>query len=132
MPGYGDAPPEHRWKPGQSGNPAGRKRGSINLTTLIRKKLRERDPETKMLWGEILAARLIEQAVAGDSRASATALREIMNRIDGPVTAHVDVTSAGQSIGDYRQLSGLTDDELRRLAGVGDGGADPASPSEQS
>jgi hypothetical protein len=33
--GYGRPPVEHRFKPGQSGNPAGRKKGSKNLATVI-------------------------------------------------------------------------------------------------
>ncbi len=33
--GYKRPPPEHRFKPGQSGNPKGRRKGSRNLTTLI-------------------------------------------------------------------------------------------------
>lgn len=34
--GYGRPPREHRWKPGQSGNPKGRRKGSKNLATIVR------------------------------------------------------------------------------------------------
>ena len=40
--GYG-SPPEHtRFKPGQSGNPKGRPRGSLNLATVLGRILREK------------------------------------------------------------------------------------------
>ena len=40
--GYGRPPLHSRFKPGQSGNPSGRTRGSKNLATIIRKAVNER------------------------------------------------------------------------------------------
>ncbi len=39
--GYGKPPAETRFKPGQSGNPAGRKKGSQNLATMVQRALDE-------------------------------------------------------------------------------------------
>lgn len=48
------------WKPGQSGNPAGRKKGSINVATRLR----------KMIDVEALIRRLSESAAKGNTRAA--------------------------------------------------------------
>ncbi len=62
--------PPHAWKPGQSGNPAGRKPGSGEVAQ-IRAAIAERVPEllaammTRALDGDVGAARLLlERAVA--------------------------------------------------------------------
>ena len=39
--GYGMPPKSTRFKKGQSGNPAGRKKGSRNLATIVRRELEE-------------------------------------------------------------------------------------------
>lgn len=48
------------WKPGQSGNPAGRPKGSINAATRLR----------KMIDVEALIRRLAESAAKGNTRAA--------------------------------------------------------------
>jgi hypothetical protein len=44
--GYGKPPRKHQFKPGQSGNPKGRRRGSKGLKTELREELNERVPIT--------------------------------------------------------------------------------------
>lgn len=70
----------HRWQPGQSGNPAGRKpKGTDTLTGVLREKADKRK----------LAERLLELAYKGD----VVALRYVYDRIDGtPVQRTEDVT----------------------------------------
>ena len=53
-------PPAARWQKGQSGNPAGRKRGSINVATRLR----------RMIDVEALVAKLHETAMKGNTRAA--------------------------------------------------------------
>ena len=53
-------PPAARWQKGQSGNPAGRKRGSINVATRLR----------RMIDVEALIATLHETALKGNTRAA--------------------------------------------------------------
>ena len=53
-------PPAARWQKGQSGNPAGRKRGSINVATRLR----------RMIDVEALITRLHEAALKGNTRAA--------------------------------------------------------------
>lgn len=82
MPGHCDPPQEYRFKPGQSGNPAGRPKGSVSLTRLIREEL-ERD-------GEDAARQLIRAAIDKAKAGSWRHLKEIIDRIDGPIAHHVE------------------------------------------
>jgi len=83
------------WKPGQSGNPAGRQRGSVNLTSAIKRALKEtleleKDPTAGEFVktqprkaSDVLARSLIINAIKGN----AAAIREVMARVDGPLSA---------------------------------------------
>jgi hypothetical protein len=73
--GYGKPPKDHRFKPGQSGNPNGRPVGSLNVGTVLVRILRERltivengrrKTITKL---ETMLKQLVNQAATGDLRA---------------------------------------------------------------
>jgi len=85
-------PKEHQWKPGQSGNPKGGKRGP-HLTTLLREALSQPDEDygTK---AEKLIAVAMKYAQKGDFRF----FKEIMERIEGKVPDQTDITTQGQRI----------------------------------
>jgi hypothetical protein len=75
-------PPLHsRFKPGQSGNPSGRAKGSQNLRTLFNKILNEQIPlidgnQSKTITkAEAILRQLIIGALKGDSRSLLTLLR---------------------------------------------------------
>jgi len=68
---------EPRWKPGQSGNPAGR---PVNSVTAL---LKNQDP----LTNKSICDKLIELAQAGDL----PAIKEYLDRTDGKVTDKVAV-----------------------------------------
>jgi len=61
-------PPATAWKPGQSGNPAGRKKGSINAPTKLR----------HMIDAEAIVKRLQMAALAGDVQAARTLLERAL------------------------------------------------------
>jgi hypothetical protein len=70
--GYGKPPRHSRFKPGQSGNPKGRPRGSSNFKTDLRKTLKSRvrvtkdgKPETRSTQAAALA-RLQQMAISGN------------------------------------------------------------------
>ena len=63
------------WKPGQSGNPAGRPRGSRNKVTKYRAELEAR--------GTAVIATIIERALDGDMQAA----RLVIERISPPIRA---------------------------------------------
>ena len=63
-----------RWKPGQSGNPAGRRKGSVSLAAALQKLL-VKEPDKL----ESIARTLVDSAIAGD----VSAARLLFERLDG-------------------------------------------------
>lgn len=51
------------FQPGQSGNPKGKKPGTISITSEIKKQLQKRDPETRKTFLEILVKRIMLKAI---------------------------------------------------------------------
>ena len=79
--GYCKPPVHTRFKPGQSGNPSGRVKGSKNLKTLFHQILNEQIPlidgnqSKKVTKAEALMRRLVIGALKGDSRSLMTLMR---------------------------------------------------------
>src|SRR5689334_18923380 len=79
--GYCRPPLHSRFKPGQSGNPSGRVKGSKNLKSLFHQILNEQIPlvdgsqSKKVTKAEVLMRRLIIGALKGDSRSIMTLMR---------------------------------------------------------
>ena len=79
--GYRNPPVHTRFKPGQSGNPSGRRKGSQNLKTLFNKILNEevslRDGESvkKISKAEAVLRGVVVGALRGDTRSLAMLLR---------------------------------------------------------
>ncbi len=71
-------PPEHRFKPGQSGNPGGRPKAKL-ITTAYREALELLDPKEKKTLAQVLANITVEQARKGNL----AALKEITDRTEG-------------------------------------------------
>lgn len=73
--GYGRPPQHSRFQPGQSGNPKGRPKGSLNLATAINRALREKvqvvENGRRRTLTKLDAAikGLVNRAVKGDARA---------------------------------------------------------------
>jgi hypothetical protein len=78
--GYGRPPKAHRFKPGQSGNPSGRPKGSISMAALLRKALIETVEITingrtrRVRKVELAIKQLVNKAAKGDARALNTIL----------------------------------------------------------
>ena len=79
--GYRKPPRQHRFKPGQSGNPAGRPRKSRNLNTLLEEELdrpiviKEHGRERRIPKREAIVKRLVANALNGDQRTLAMLLK---------------------------------------------------------
>lgn len=79
--GYKSPPAHSRFKPGQSGNPSGRAKGSQNLKTLFQKilkeevSLREGSEVRKVSKAEALMRGLVVGALKGDTRSIGTLFR---------------------------------------------------------
>jgi hypothetical protein len=73
--GYGRPPKAHQFKPGQSGNPKGKSKGSRNFKTDVKAVLKEpvkitRDGKAKRVSTQLASLmRLREKALSGDARA---------------------------------------------------------------
>ena len=74
--GYGRPPVGTRFKPGQSGNPTGRPKGTLNLRTDLREELTERirlregDRDLKVSKQRAMLKALVAKALKGDARAA--------------------------------------------------------------
>jgi len=90
--GYGRPPVHSRFKPGVSGNPSGRPRGSQNFKTLLDRILKEVIPlldgeqHRKVSKAEAITRRLVIGALKGDSRSQITLFRlaEITGQFEQP------------------------------------------------
>jgi hypothetical protein len=84
--GYGKPPRAHQFKPGQSGNPRGRPKGTLNLATDLAAELgeqitvREGDHTQRISKQRALVKSLMGKALDGDVRAT-TALLALYARI---------------------------------------------------
>ena len=77
-----------QFQKGQSGNPSGRRKGTINLTNLLRKRLREQlSDEDRRMIAEEWVDRFIVLAAK-----DAAAAGKLLDRIDGPVTVRQEVS----------------------------------------
>ena len=83
--GFGKPPKANQFKPGQSGNPKGRPRGTKNLATDLREELLERIPVTvdgvprKITKQRALIKSIFGKAAKGDPRAALTLIRLIQS-----------------------------------------------------
>lgn len=74
--GYAKPPREHQFRPGQSGNPRGRPKGSKNISTLFEQALTAKQPVReggkvrRRQNIEILIQQLVLKALKGDPRAA--------------------------------------------------------------
>ena len=72
--GYGKPPKSRQFKPGQSGNPRGRRKGTRNLRTYLREELSTRvtvnkDGKRRRLpKAALIASQLVNSAIKGNSR----------------------------------------------------------------
>jgi hypothetical protein len=93
---YDNPSPENRFKPGESGNPNGRPKGSISLVGILREKLAECPEGTdKKTYAQLLIQRALNIALQGGD---VSMIRDIFDRIDGKPTGSLDLTSLGKQI----------------------------------
>ena len=104
--GYRKPPAKTRFKPGQSGNPNGRPKGSVNLKTDLRSELsekiriREGERSLKVSKQRAMLKALVAKALKGDARAANVVLT-LVGRLFEPEAAAEEVptlTSDDQAI----------------------------------
>ena len=119
-----DLPKQTRWEKGTSGNPGGKKKGTLNLATtfeeaLLRKVTVTMDGEKKVISVmEALVMRLLDGGLKGDTKA----INSILDRIERLIgserkqdteTSEEDIEIL-QRVLAKRDFSGLSDDGLER------------------
>jgi len=73
--GYGRPPKAHRFRPGQSGNPRGRPKGSKNMMTLFEQELdakvtvTEHGERRTITKRQVIAKQVVNKAATGDAKA---------------------------------------------------------------
>lgn len=106
--GYGKPPKAHRFKPGQSGNPRGRKKGTKSFSTLVQEELDSKivvvtdGARRKMTKREIVAKKLVARAMQGDIKVA----KELLG-LDGTLADDVvhEAERQGLSAGEQRLLA---------------------------
>lgn len=99
------------FKPGQSGNPSGRPKGSVSITKHLIAALEAQDEQQ----AKMLAQAIIIHAAKGNG----AALKCVMDRIDGPVKEQLELTGKdGGPISvehEHFNYDNLTREEAREL-----------------
>ncbi len=75
---------DHQFKPGQSGNPGGRPKGTVSLTAQLRRHLAENPDDV-----EAIIAAWVAKAKDGQFQH----LQEMLNRLDGKVRDGLDLNA---------------------------------------
>jgi hypothetical protein len=94
--GYGRPPVASRFKPGQSGNPKGRPKGTLNLKTDLRNELsekiqiREGQRSLKVSKQRAMLKALVAEALKGDARAANVVLT-LVGKLFEPVAAAEEI-----------------------------------------
>jgi len=113
--GYKRPPKAHQFKPGQSGNPRGRPRGTRNLSTDLvdllsrRVSIRENGKERRISCQEAILLSLYNKALHGDVRAATSIINMLMR-----VAPSKSATSEPNNISAADYL--IIEDFLRRQA----------------
>lgn len=104
-------PVETRWKPGQSGNPSGRPKGSGRLSKALAHLLGERYPDDPLdrTYAEVISERIAQAAAKGD----VAAMREIADRTEGKATQRIENVQLRE------RFDRMTEAELLRYAADG-------------
>src|SRR3990167_11021634 len=91
-----EPPIEHQFKPGVSGNPAGKPKGAISLVAILKEKLSE-VPEgaDKKTYAQLLIQRMMSIALKdGD----VGMIKDMIDRIDGKPQGYLDHTTHGEKL----------------------------------
>jgi hypothetical protein len=87
------APPEYLFKPGQSGNPAGRPKGSKNFTTLFEKAVKEVAKKLELRRNpDAVEIEIIKRGIKEALNGKYPFYKDILDRIYGQPTKTIDLT----------------------------------------
>ena len=99
-----------RWKPGESGNPLGRPKKIVSLTSAIKEKLGKPCPYApNQTWLEYIVDRWLTQATLNP-----TYFKELIERLEGKVVQPIDA-----EVREIKDVKELTDEQLAIIAAEG-------------
>lgn len=90
-------PEEHQFKPGESGNPKGKPKGTRSLSTILKEMLDEDieviegSSKTKKKFADVIVRQLMQKANKGDIKA----IQEIWDRMEGKAKQTIDQSNTG-------------------------------------
>jgi len=87
--------PSTQWKKGESGNPAGKPKGTYSLVTILKRKLKEAVEEGGVAQGEELVENWIKKAKTDKDF---KALESIVKYVDGMPQQKIDHTTMGKPL----------------------------------
>lgn len=99
--GYGKPPKSTRFKSGESGNPAGRPRGTLNLGTIVQKQLAEKldvfenGRPRRISKLEVVFKSLFAKAAKGDVRATELLFKQFL-RAEGDEGQHQEAKALSE------------------------------------
>lgn len=117
--GYGKPPKAHRWKPGQSGNPKGKKKGTKHLSTIVRelaeKSIVAQDANgerRRLSRAEAMLLVTFNKATRGDIRAIQVVLNLLKEHLPEPDASDPSIPDAAdlQVLKDAHALQALIEE----------------------
>ena len=118
--GYKRPPREHQFRPGQSGNPSGRPKGTRNFRSELREELsevvtvRDGDREIEVSKQRALIKSLVAAAIDGNQRAAASVLAMCMRML-----ADAEDDDAIEDVGDREIVEAFTKRKKRAATASG-------------
>lgn len=97
--------PDHLWKPGQSGNPAGKPKGARHFSTLIKEAITKVAEDTGTSDDKEIVKALVAKAKQGDLKA----VDMVLDRVDGKAEQTINLDA------DVTMNDGLTDEQKEAL-----------------
>jgi hypothetical protein len=95
----------HLWKPGQSGNPAGKPKGARHFSTLIRDAITKVAEDTGTRDDEEIVKALVRKAKEGDLKA----VDMVLDRVDGKAEQTINLDA------EVTMNDGLTEEQKEAL-----------------
>ena len=117
--GYGKPPRRHQFKPGQSGNPKGRKKGVKNEATILQELLQQkvavndRGKRRKIMLLEAVLRRIIDDCLKGNTKSAAFLLNRYHMHVTGVDSAPSDVGEDDKAVlqAFLREITPKSEDE---------------------